>query len=182
MDKYEAQEKILDGHSSYSKTDSDATFMRMKDDHMKNGQLKAAYNVQISTSNQYIVNYSIHPNPTDTTTLPNHIEQHKTAYNEYPQTLTADAGYGSEENYQYLENNAVEAFVKYNYFDKQQSGNYDKKNPFAAEQLYYNEQKDCYCCPIGQAMNCIGVYKKQTSTGLNKPSNNTRHKIAMAAR
>jgi hypothetical protein len=100
--------------------------------------------------------------------LPNHIEQHKTAYNEYPQTLTADAGYGSEENYQYLENNAVEAFVKYNYFDKQQSGNYDKKNPFAAEQLYYNEQKDCYYCPIGQAMNCIGVYKKQTSTGFEQ--------------
>jgi transposase len=168
LEKYEAQQKILDGRSSYSKTDSDATFMRMKDDHMKNGQLKAAYNVQISTSNQYIVDYSIHPNPTDTTTLPNHIEQHKTAYNEYPQTLTADAGYGSEENYQYLENNAVEAFVKYNYFDKQQSGNYDKKNPFAAEQLYYNEQKDCYYCPIGQAMNCIGVYKKQTSTGFEQ--------------
>ncbi len=73
LDKYEAQEKILDGRNSYSKTDNDATFMRMKDDHMKNGQLKAAYNVQISTSNQFIVDYSIHPSPTDTTTLPKHI-------------------------------------------------------------------------------------------------------------
>ncbi len=69
---------------------------------MKNGQLKAAYNVQISTADQYIVDYSIHPNATDTTTLPKHIEQHKASYNQYPQTLTADAGYGSEENYQYL--------------------------------------------------------------------------------
>ena len=48
LDKYEAQEKILDGRNSYSKTDTDATFMRLKDDHMQNGQLKAAYNVQIS--------------------------------------------------------------------------------------------------------------------------------------
>ncbi len=56
--------------------------------------------------------------------MPKHIEQHKAAYNEYPETVTADGGYGSEENYQYLEDNAVEAFVKYNYFDKQQSENY----------------------------------------------------------
>jgi len=53
LEKYEAQEKILDGRNSYSMTDQDATFMRMKDDYMKNGQLKAAYNVQVSTSNQY---------------------------------------------------------------------------------------------------------------------------------
>ena len=61
LDKYEAQEKILgDNRSSYSKTDKDATFMRMKDDHMKNGQLKPAYNVQISTNKQFIATYSLH--------------------------------------------------------------------------------------------------------------------------
>ncbi len=168
LDKYEEQEKILAGRNSYSKTDTGATFMRMKDDHMKNGQLKAAYNIQISTSNQYIVDYSTHPNPTDTTTLAKHIEQHKIAYHQYPETLTADAGYGSEENYQYLEDHAVEAFVKYNYFDKQQSENYFKKHPFTAEQLYHNEQKDCYYCPMGQTMNCIGIFKKQTSTGFEQ--------------
>lgn len=165
LDKYEAQEKILNGRNSYSKTDTDATFMRMKDDHMKNGQLKAAYNLQISTHKQYIVDYSLHPNPTDTTTLPKHIEQHQTNYNQYPQTITADAGYGSEQNYQYLEDNQIEAFVKYPLFDKQQSKNYSKKNPFAAEQLYYNEDKDFYVCPMGQQMYCIGTYPKQTSTG-----------------
>jgi hypothetical protein len=78
LNKYEAQEKILNGRNSYSKTDKDATFMRMKDDHMKNGQLKVANNVQNSSSKQFIVDYSLHPNPTDTTTLPKHIEQHKT--------------------------------------------------------------------------------------------------------
>jgi transposase len=66
--KYEKQEAILGERNSYSKTDPDATFMRMKEDHMLNGQLKPGYNVQISTSNQYI-DYTIHPNPTDTLTL-----------------------------------------------------------------------------------------------------------------
>ena len=70
LDKYEQQEKILgEQRSSYSKTDNDATFMRMKEDHMKNGQLKPAYNVQISTNNQYIASYSIHQNTTDTNTF-----------------------------------------------------------------------------------------------------------------
>ncbi len=65
LDKYEQQEKILrEQRSSYSKTDTDATFMRMKEDHMRNGQLKPAYNVQISTNNQYIASYSIHQNTT----------------------------------------------------------------------------------------------------------------------
>ena len=168
LEKYEAQEKILDGRNSYSKTDNDATFMRMKDDHIKNGQLKAAYNAQISTSNRFIVNYSIHPNPTDTTTLPKHIQQHKTIYHQYPKSITADAGYGSEENFTYLENNNIEAYVKYSSFDKQQSSSYYKKNSFGAEQLYYNELKDCYYCPMGQTMNCIGSYQKQTSTGFEQ--------------
>lgn len=168
LEKYEAQEKILNGRNSYSKTDPDATFMRMKDDHMKNGQLKAGYNIQLSTSKQYVVDYSVHPNPTDTTTLPKHVEQHKTIYHQYPDSLTADAGYGSEENYQYLEDNQIEGFVKYSSFDKQQSTNHYKKNPFATEHLHYNEQKDCYYCPMGQMMNCIGVYQKQTGTGFRQ--------------
>ena len=108
LDKYEEQEKILNGRNSYSKTDPDATFMRMKEDHMQNGQLKPGYNVQISTSKQFIVNYTLHPNPTDTTTLPQHLEQHEKDYNQKPCCITADAGYGSEENYQYLEDKEID--------------------------------------------------------------------------
>lgn len=72
--RYEQQQKILGKRNSYSKTDTDATFMRMKEDHMRNGQLKPAYNVQLSSHNQYIVNYSLHQNPTDTTTLKKHLD------------------------------------------------------------------------------------------------------------
>lgn len=55
LQEYWQQEKILGERNSYSKTDTDATFMRMKEDHMQNGQLKPAYNVQISTNDQIIV-------------------------------------------------------------------------------------------------------------------------------
>lgn len=165
LEKYAAQEEILNGRNSYSKTDPDATFMRMKEDHMKNGQLKPAYNVQISSSNQYIVNYSIHPNPTDTTTLPKHLDQYKEMYNQYPNSLTADAGYGSEQNFEYMGSHQIEAFVKYNYFDKQQSEKYFKKHPFAPETLHYNATKDCYYCPMGQQMNCLSEGKRANKNG-----------------
>lgn len=168
LDKYEEQEKILNGRNSYSKTDPDATFMRMKEDHMQNGQLKPGYNVQISTSNQFIVNYTIHPNPTDTTTLPQHLQQHEKDYNRKPSCITADAGYGSEENYQYLENKEIEGFVKFNYFDKLQSSRFRNKHPFATETLHYDKEKNCYYCPMGQEMSCIGTYKKKTSTGFEQ--------------
>src|SRR5450432_825935 len=116
LDKYQVQEKILDGRNSYSKTDTDATFMRMKDDHMLNGQLKPAYNLQLSTNNQYIVNYSLHQTTVDITTLAEHTELYKQQYQTTPEVITADAGYGSEQNYQYLEQNNIENYVKYNYF------------------------------------------------------------------
>jgi hypothetical protein len=70
--------------------------MRMKEDHMRNGQLKPGYNLQIATNNQFILSYSLHHNPTDTTTLKSHLEQFKNLYNSYPEIITADAGYGSE--------------------------------------------------------------------------------------
>jgi transposase len=165
LNKYEQQEKILNGRNSYSKTDHDASFMRMKEDHMLNGQLKPAYNLQVSSNNQYIVNYSLHQTTADTTTLQQHTALYKTQYGSHPQIITADAGYGSEENYQYLQLNNIENYVKYNYFDKEQNGHADKKHPFKADTLFYNEDKDCYYCPMGQQMKNIGTVQSKTKTG-----------------
>lgn len=150
--KYEEQEIKLGGRNSCSKTDEGATFMRMKEDHMLNGQLKAGYNVQISSNNQYIVNYSLHQKAGDTTTLPEHIELYKKQYKQRPAVVVADAGYGSEENYEYLEAQKIEGYVKYNYFDKQQKKTKTDKNPFSTDKLYYNQQEDSYYCPMGQKM------------------------------
>lgn len=168
LEKYETQEKILGERNSYSKTDTDATFMRMKEDHMLNGQLKPGYNVQISTSNQYVVNYTIHSNPTDTRTLESHLNQHEQSFGKTLQSITADAGYGSEENYDMLEKKQIKAFVKYNMFDRQQSKNHVKRNGLLADNLYYNEQKDTYTCPMGQEMNFIGEVNKKNSSGFEQ--------------
>ena len=167
---YERKEEILGERNSFSKTDTDATFMRMKEDHMQNGQLKPGYNVQISTSNQFIVNYTIHPNPTDTTTLKEHIEQHQASFGKTLKTITADAGYGSEENYEIMEAGQIEAYVKYGMFDKEQSETHNKKKPFAQDRLFYNREQDCYICPMGQKMNYTGDSKRKTSTGFEQTS------------
>jgi hypothetical protein len=156
IEKYQAHEAILGERNSYSKTDPDATFMRMKEDHMKNGQLKAGYNVQISTENQFITNYTLHQNPTDTKTLIPHVEEFKSRFETSPKVVVADAGYGSEQNYQYLEQEDIRAYVKYNLFDKEQRSKRIDKKPFAADKLYYNQIKNEYICPMGQSMKHIG--------------------------
>lgn len=167
---YTQKEAILGARNSFSKTDTDATFMRMKEDHMQGGQLKPGYNVQISTSNQFIVNYTVHPNPTDTTTLKAHLEQHEASFGKTLKTITADGGYGSEENYELLEAANIEAYVKYGMFDKQQNENYNNKQPFSADKLFYDVSRDCYICPMGQKMHYIGDGKRKTSTGFEQTS------------
>lgn len=164
LEKYEEQLETLGDRNSYSKTDTDATFMRMKEDHMKNGQLKPAYNVQISTENQFITNYSLHQRPGDTATLIPHLEQFESFYQKQSATIVADSGYGSEQNYQHLENEGIEAFVKYNYFHKEQKRNY-KKNAFLVANLYYNKEKDFYICPMGQHMINVGSGNRKSDLG-----------------
>jgi len=168
LNKYKEQEKLMGNRNSYSKTDTDATFMRMKDDVMQNGQLKAGYNLQISTQDQFIVNYSLHPNPTDTKTLIPHLQEFKTQYNQLPKELTADAGYGSQENYQYLEDNDVDAYVKYNYFHLDQRKKPNYKSHFSVKNLHYNKDLNCYYCPMGQQMKFIGTTTKKTESGYEK--------------
>lgn len=166
LHKYEQQERIIgEKRGSYSKTDKDATFMRMKEDHMKNGQLKPAYNVQVSSNNQYIASYSIHQNTTDTNTLIDHLQQHIKSFKQRPANLTADAGYGSEQNYQWLEDKRITAYVKHNQFDRMQKKSIRNKNPYTADQLNYDEQTDQYSCPIGKPMKYIGSKTRTTKGG-----------------
>jgi transposase len=164
-EKYDQQERTLQGRNSYSKTDPDATFMRMKEDHLLNGQLKPGYNWQISTFDQFILNYSIHQTPTDTQTLPSHLDGFNKLYGHLPGAVTADAGYGSESNYLFLEENFICAYVKDNYFDKDQKG-VDNKHPFVADSLFYNAEQDCYYCPMGQPMTRQGSRKRTGRDGL----------------
>lgn len=164
LEKYEKDLEILGDRNSYSKTDHEATFMRMKEDHMKNGQLKPAYNPQISTENQFITHATIHQTPGDTTALKSHLDSFEKSYNKQSKEIVADAGYGSEENYEMLEEKGVEAYVKYNYFHMEQKKK-TKKNPFLPQNLFYNAEQDFYVCPMGQRMENVGQGKRTSSNG-----------------
>ncbi len=69
QNKYNEYNSIFNGRNSFSKTDHDATFMHMKEDHMKNGQLKPAYNIQIGVEGEYIVGVDISSERSDQLTL-----------------------------------------------------------------------------------------------------------------
>ena len=164
LEKYEKDLKILGNRNSYSKTDQDATFMRLKDDHMQNGQLKPAYNTQISTENQFITHVSIHQTPGDTTTLESHLNGFEKTYEKQSKEVVADAGYGSEENYEMLEGKDITAYVKYNYFHKEQKRTM-KNNPFLVQNLFYNVEHDFFVCPMGQRMENVGKGTRISSNG-----------------
>jgi transposase len=164
LEKYEKYEKIFKGRNSFCKTDTDATFMRMKEDHMLNGQLKPGYNIQMGTENQFIVGYSIHQRAGDTGCLIPHLEHVKEQLGVLPKKIIADAGYGSEENYQYLENEHLENYVKFNTFHKEQKRNW-RKQRFRVENLEYDEKKDEYICPNNQKLVFKRVIYKKTELG-----------------
>lgn len=142
--KYKEQLEILEERNSYSKTDTDATFMRMKDDHMMNGQLKAGYNLQIGTENQFVLHYEIFPNPTDTRTLVPFVE----SFPHLPKTIVADAGYGSEENLKYLDKQKMGHLIKYGRFDKEQKKKH-KQSDKNLDNWIYNAENDSFTHPDG---------------------------------
>lgn len=164
LQEYEKHLENLGDRNSYSKIDTDATFMRMKEDHMKNGQLKAAYNVQISTENQIITHFSVHQKSTDFTTLESHLEGFKNAYDKTSKQIIADAGYGSEENYQMLEQQQMEFFIPYNMYRMEQKRKH-KNNLFHTQNLYHNIELDFLVCPMGQRMEKIYTKESKTTTG-----------------
>jgi len=165
LKKYEAQEVILAGRNSYAKTDHDATFMRMKEDHMRNGQLKAGYNIQMGTEEQYVVGFSVHQRPGDPGCLIPHLkETQQQRSGRHPKRAIADSAYGSEENYAYLEQENIQAFVKYNTFHQETKPRH-KPNPFAAEQMPYDEVLDTFTCPNGQSLRYKTTQRHRSDNG-----------------
>lgn len=164
-EKYEYQEKTFKGRNSYSKTDEDATFMRMKEDHMKNGQLKPGYNVQMGTENQFVIGYSIHQRPGDTGCLKAHLENLRAWLGEYPEMVIADAGYGSEENYDYLQERKIPAYIKYNTFHYEQKRRRKRKKPYRAENFVYDQGKDEYICSQGKRLPYIFSRRYKSENG-----------------
>ncbi len=156
-----------DDRNSYSKTDPDATFMRMKDDHMRNGQLKPAYNVQMATENQVVLFYSVHQRPTDARCLVPHLEGMERFFaplGRRPKRIIADAGYGSEENFLALNELRYDALVKYNNYAKEQKRSY-AKDAFVTEKWPHDETTDTLTCPAGKLLRRSGTRRQQTGSG-----------------
>jgi len=162
--KYEEQERVLAGRNSYSQTDEDATAMRMKDDSLKPG-----YNVQISTSNQYIVNPTLHQNASDSVTLPPHIEQLEERVKDivpadWSPDYTGDAGYGSEENYELLEEKQMEGYLKYPSWFAEKSGQIEKKI-YNKHNWPYEQQGDYFICPQKKKLHFVEQRERVNQNG-----------------
>lgn len=173
LDEYDGRLEQIGERNSMSKSDPDATFMRMKEDAMNNGQTKPGYNLQISAENQFITDYALFSNPTDTLTLIPFLNSFTDRYGHLPSIAVADSGYGSEENYRFMAEAGMEAYVKYNRFHLEQHPRY-KPNPFNHDNFHYNAAEDYYVCPMGQHMTRIGTSHLKTSSGYR--SENARYR------
>ena len=140
LKKYTNYLEILGERNSFSKTDNDATFMRMKEDYMRNGQLKPGYNLQIGVISEYIASYEIFHNPSDSKTLIPFLEKIKSQNIEI-MNVVADAGYESLPNYEYLENNSYVSYIKPIYYEKSKTRKY-KKDLNRVENLDYDEKEN----------------------------------------
>lgn len=153
LKEYEKKQEKLNGRGSYSTTDPDATFMRMKDDHLGTGQLKPAYNIQISSEQQFILNYTVHQNTNDASCYIEHTEDTLEMLNQLAlpkfRRSIGDSIYGTEQNYEYLEEHKIENYLKYPQFHNERKSKF-KNDSFRAENFFYNEDQDFYVCPMGQ--------------------------------
>ncbi|MBG9979753.1 IS1182 family transposase [Facklamia sp. DSM 111018] len=155
------QKERFGERNSYSKTDTDATFMRMKEDSMKNGQLKPGYNLQVATREKFFLAYQLFPNPTDTRTFIPFLQTHSSLV-EQTQVVAADAGYGSEANYRYLEDvhPQLTAIIPYNTYIKEQSKRWQTDDQKIMNWAYV-ESDDYYVDPQGVRFN-FHAYRTRT--------------------
>lgn len=150
--------------NSYSKTDQDATFMRMKEDAMRNGQLKPAYNLQHGVDSEYIIWLTVGPQPTDTTTLIPFLKDMEEHLGFKYKKITADSGYESEENYLFIEENQQLAFIKPSNYEISKTKKY-KTDISRRENMEYDAEQDIYICKNQKQLKAIGTKRSKSKTG-----------------
>jgi transposase DDE domain len=153
--------------NSYSKTDPDATFMRMKEDHMLNGQFKPAYNLQHGVDSEYITWLTINPNPTDTKTLIPFLKDMEQNLEFKYTEIVADAGYESEENYLFIEANGQTAFIKPNNYEISKKRRF-KTDIGKMENMDYDKENDFYICKNNRKLTAQYEKKGKTATGYRR--------------
>lgn len=161
---YDLHNSRFEGRNSYSKTDTDATFMHMKDDHMRNAQLKPGYNVQIGVDSEYIVAVDLFSDRNDVWTLVPFLEQMKKRLGYTYPSVTADSGYESEEGYHYLEKNRQNAYIKPQTYEKWKKRSF-KRDISKRENMGYDEESDCYTCHMGKKLRREYIKKQKSKSG-----------------
>lgn len=164
LKKYNQQIHICAERNSYSKTDHDAAFMRMKEDAMGNGQLKPAYNLQHGVDSEYITWLTIGPQPTDTTTLIPFLKDAQEHLKFKYKNITADAGYESEENYLFLEANGQLFYIKPANYEISKTRKY-KNDIGKIENMEYDVKKDIYTCKNGKKLGVDHIRHSKSKTG-----------------
>lgn len=164
QEKYNRHNQLFEGRNSYSKTDPDATFMHMKDDHMRNAQLKPAYNVQIGVEGEYVAGVGLFQDRNDTTTLIPFLENLEKSLLARYKNIIADAGYESEENYLYLEGKGQAYYIKPQVYEQWKKTNF-KKDISKRENMFYDPKKDEYTCHNGKQLKVTRMTHKTSSTG-----------------
>jgi transposase len=158
---YERDIRILNGRSSYAKTDRDATFMRMKEDHMRNGQLKPGYNVVIGVDSEYVVEAMVSQDRSDSKTLIAFMER---ISRYHYRNIVADAGFESEENYTHIESSGQLAYIKPGNYEQSKTRKY-RSDIGRRENMGYDKQNDSYICSMGYRLENIGVKKTKSAAG-----------------
>lgn len=163
LKRYNLDIHICGDRNSYSKTDPDATFMHMKEDHMTNGQLKPGYNVNVATVSEYIVGNYISADRTDTRTFIPFLEK---LCRKYPvKRVVVDSGYESEENYHYVDGSEqLSLFVKPANHEQKKKRKY-RSDIGRRENMPYNAEKDEYTCAQGRKLRAIGTKKRKSDAG-----------------
>ena len=152
------------GRNNYCKTDPDATFMHMKDDHMRNAQLKPGYNVQIAVDSEYIVAAEIFQDRNDVWTLVPFLEgMEKNLGFRYP-SVTADSGYESEEGYTYLREKGQTPYIKPQTYEQWKKRSF-KKDISRRENMGYDEEKDTYTCHAGRKLTPLFIKTQRSRSG-----------------
>ncbi|KZL89250.1 transposase [Clostridium magnum] len=159
--KYDEFNKTFGDRNSFSKTDKDATFMKMKDDHMRNAQLKPGYNVQIAVESEYIVGTLISSERSDQLTLIPFLKKLEENLDKKFLNIVADAGYESEENYVFIEQNNQISFIKPQNYETMKKSNF-KKDISKRENMKYDEELDEYTCYNNLKLRPVG-HKTRTS-------------------
>ena len=161
---YDEYNKIFNGRNSFSKTDKDATFMHMKEDHMKNGQLKPGYNIQIGVEGEYIVGVDVSSERSDQLTLIPFLDKLEEGLPIKYENVIADAGYESEENYKYLSQHKQNSYIKPQNYDKSKSKKL-KIDISKRENMYYNADEDYYICAYGKKLIPVSSKIKTSKSG-----------------